>query len=112
MVCLMTVERRLSPPHLNKRELIYCGEEIELTEIPKKLNLKEKTAKNYYYTISQIKRVNNAISVSSGVFCYDELLKGMRNRDGYWCDIEGGFEKIELPARTDVRKNIVDLLVC
>lgn len=76
--CFMTIERCLSPPHLNPREQIYCGEEIELTGIPKKLGLEPGVAGNYLYTVSKIERKGKQLEISQGVFDYEELQKGYR----------------------------------
>lgn len=101
----MVVERRLSPPDAYKSELIYCGEEISLSEISKKLDLKPKEARKYFYTISKIEKEDGKLKISKGVFNYNEIQSGRREYSGQL------FPNIlELSLEEDVGKKLVDLL--
>lgn len=103
--CFMTIERCLSPPHLNPNKIIYVGKEIQLNDIPQKLNLEEKTAENYYYTITKLEVKDSKLSVSKGVFDYNEILEGKR--------VYGDSlfpQTLNLPLESRIKKSIIDLL--
>jgi len=100
----MVVERCLIPPDAHKKELIYCGKEIILAEIPEKLSLDKKTAKNYYYSVSKVGIKDNKLFISRGVFDYSEILSGTGKYDN------PGFGGLELSLAEPIKEKIVDLL--
>jgi len=70
----MILTRVKSPPYENKTEILYQGNPIKVSDIPKKLGFTDESRK-YFYSIYRVTRNENGCCISCEGYVYDGSLE-------------------------------------
>jgi len=101
---LMIVDK-FDVPDLKFREIIYCGEVVEVKELPKILELGD-DARKYMYSVSTVFRNDKegvgSLTIRRDFFGYEDLLNERKER----------FDEVKIPFNEKVKQGLLKLLGC
>ena len=100
---MMMVSRRGSPLDEHETEILYSGEPIEISEIPKTLNF-DKDSRNYFYMVYKIRLGDERLIVSSEEYSYDP------DHNCLYQNFLSSRNHMSIPFDTTLKEGLLDFL--